>query len=796
VYVSKGVWKMRVNFLGASDETPLSKTFEEIAPGKYREESYPHISKFNSIERTINTTEDFYNHIVACANEGLCLLKGELDRPLINESRAGHTEASTPTSWICLDVDYTVKDRTPPEFLEALGTAFVDVNFIFQKSSSMHIKAESLDDQRGWRGHFFVLLDSPQSPQALKQWLIQANLGASFLLPNIGLSASGGALTFPLDVTTCQNDKLLYIASPRCINFDDPVSERFEYYEGNRDAASLCLDVSAAANQASVREMLHVKRHTAGLTKKTFRSTQCQGHEVLTNPDPVTVTTKKEERGFVYLNLNGGDSWGYFFPVNSPDILHNFKGEPCMYMWDVDKDIYNEYSNTTKIDLSTTGAVAFGFLWPDDDNYYRGFADPDTGELFRLHSTGSKAKLKDFYTQNGVQVSQGWAVDEWQLDFDPTTDGKADFAAKTVNTYKQTDLMRNAVPQHGASYIPPLIDRVLTSVCVNEETKKYFLNWIASIFQTRIKTNTAWIFQGVQGTGKGVLFTHILSPLIGGKYCHEMTMDRLDDDFNAYLSDNILLFIDEAKITDSRNGDRLLNRIKNLVTEPEQHIRGMRRNAVTRKNYSNIILASNYDEIIPMEVSDRRFNVAPRQEEPIQLEYDDILTIRNELAEFANFLHSYSVDTKAVKKVLLSEARDQLIILSETTIDAFFHAVRDGDLSYFTQYLDDSAKSDLEGIRYFDYALVVKQWIETIGEECNVGRNDLRICYQYLQNTTISATKFSRMCTKYGHQIIPVRANGKLMRGLHGIRWYLSDEELAHHKETAASNVVPFKEKT
>ena len=181
---------MRVNFLGATDSTRLSKTFEEIAPGKYKEESYPFISKFNSIERQVHNAEEFHGYIVACADEGLCLLKGELDRPLSNESRAGHTDASAPTSWICLDVDYTVKDRTPPEFLEALG--FADVSFVFQKSSSMGIKASSFD-AHGWRGHFFILLDSPQSPQALKQWLIQANLGSSFLLPNIGLSASGGA---------------------------------------------------------------------------------------------------------------------------------------------------------------------------------------------------------------------------------------------------------------------------------------------------------------------------------------------------------------------------------------------------------------------------------------------------------------------------------------------------------------------------------------------------------------------------------------------------------------------------
>jgi hypothetical protein len=292
-----------------------------------------------------------------------------------------------------------------------------------------------------------------------------------------------------------------------------------------------------------------------------------------------------------------------------------------------------------------------------------------------------------------------------------------------------------------------------------------------------------------------VLFSHILVPLLGRQYCHEMTMDRLDDDFNAYLEDNILLFIDEANIADSKNGNRLLNRIKNLVTEPSQHIRGMRKNAVTRSNYSNIILASNYDEIISMEVSDRRFNVAPRQETPLQLESDDILQVHTELPAFSDYLHSYAVDNQKVRQVLLSEARDALIKLGETTITAFFHSLTSGDLAYFTQYMDNSIKSDLEGIRYHDYALVVNRWIKSVGGVTNVARTELRTCYQFLQNATISTTKFSRMCAKYGLDMRPVRIDNTTTRGIYGVRWLLSDDELANHTEQETTNVVSFKEK-
>jgi hypothetical protein len=774
---------VRVNYLGA--DTPLSKTFEEIAPGNYKENSYPHVARFTSLEKQIDDLDSFYSMTVAAANEGLCLLKGLLDRPLKDESRAGHTNSTEPTEWLCLDVDVTIDDLTPSQFLDMLDPAFKDVGFVFQFSAGQDVKTH-----KGWRGHFFILLDSPQSPQALKQWLIARNLSIPKLNANIRLSASGGALVYPLDISTCQNDKLIYIAPPTCIGFSDPVEERFRLVQ--RGSERLVLDVAASAAHNRTKQDIKIKelRDLAGLKRKEFKLVQHQGWEIITNPDPVTVTSKKEEREFVYLNLNGGDSWGYFFPVTNPDILYNFKGEPCMYLWDVDKDIYNEYAVAPQ---NSEGAVPFGLLWADDDNYYRGFANPETKELLWLKPIGSKAKLRDFYLQHGMQVPAGWAVDEWHLTFDPSSEGYADFTEKRINTYRRTEYIVNAKSTEAG--IPSAIDRVLTSVCVKTEVKEHFLNWLAHIFQTREKTNTAWIFQGVQGTGKGVLFSHILAPILGRQYCHEMTMDRLDDDFNAYLSENILLFIDEAKISDSKNGDRLLNRIKNLITEPEQHIRAMRRNAVVRSSYSNIILASNYDEIIPLDRTDRRFNVAPRQEVPIQLEYEDIVRIRAELQAFADYLHSYAVDHQRVRKVLLSEAREQLIKLSETTVDSFFLAIKHGDLEYFTQYLDSSTKSDLEGMRYHDFALSVKRWLKHANGVTSVSRSEIHSCYQYLQNTGISTTKFSRMAAKYGLTMESIRLDSQVTRGLRDVVWKISEDELELHKEMESDKVIRLRRK-
>jgi hypothetical protein len=48
----------------------------------------------------------------------------------------------------------------------------------------------------------------------------------------------------------------------------------------------------------------------------------------MSKPGEATITGIKRDRGFVYLNLNGGDSWGYYHSEDNAEYIYNFKGEP------------------------------------------------------------------------------------------------------------------------------------------------------------------------------------------------------------------------------------------------------------------------------------------------------------------------------------------------------------------------------------------------------------------------------------------------------------------------------------
>jgi hypothetical protein len=194
---------VEVYFLEAA--VPLTKRYS-LVKGVIEAESYPHVVEFRSHKHTITTLAAFERELMHHASRGHCLLKGQLTKELNFESRAGSTDPNTPTEFLVIDVD-GLPDHTPNDVMQKLGMSHV--SYIVQYSSSQGVLPK-----KGLSCHIFVLLTKPASPSQIKQWLIQKNLEQFH--PHIGLTRSGVALHYPVDITACQNDKLIYIAPPIC----------------------------------------------------------------------------------------------------------------------------------------------------------------------------------------------------------------------------------------------------------------------------------------------------------------------------------------------------------------------------------------------------------------------------------------------------------------------------------------------------------------------------------------------------------------------------------------------------
>lgn len=748
---------MFVDFLYANQ--PITKEYRAEAFG-VQEIPYPMVRDFSSDRRVVTSIETFYAEIQRAADQRGALLKGLLDRPLNNESRAGHTSPHSPTQWVCVDFDFSEGFESVDHALGAIDPALSAVSYVFQHSASAGITRPE-----GLRGHVFFLLDKPVLPSVIKEWAKFKNLTVPGLKDQLSLSANGLSLKYPLDITVNQNDKLLYIAPPVIQGLKDPLeNNRIRLVTKSQATATLNFHVNAAATSALVEEHVAALRKAAGLRKRTMRTKLINDYEILTNPERALVTGIQEARGFVYLNLNHGDSWGYFFPKDNPEILRNFKDEPFVRLKDIAPDVYAQYARATPTtDSSSATKLPLVFRDRITDSYYTATYDSEQNTI-ELWAVSNVQKCQHFMAQRGAEAPD--LIEDWEIHFNPTNPHIINVDERWVNTFKPTRyLTENYSP---CDTIPPIINKILNSLLAEEEAKHHFLNWLAFIFQHRKKTQTAWIFFGTTGTGKGLLFEKVLQPLFGKDYVIPVLTSNLEEQYNGYLEHALINWFDELKLTESAHTDKIMDKLKNMITETSVPIRKMRANPTTRTLYNNVIIATNHNDPIPLESNDRRFNVAPPQRNPLLISQDQIDQIEKELDAFAAFLASFAVNKRAVTTPLDNQHRRDLIHHAQNSSHAFFHALKIGNLDYFLQFLDGENKTrqGLPDLAYKEFYSIVHPWSQANAPIDRIPRDSLNKVYNYLQGKNFSPAKFTRMLSIHNLEIKPMRFNGTLQRGL------------------------------
>jgi len=202
-----------LHFLEA--DLPLSKEISINRQEKLEKKPYPMVKNFNSHIEVVKDISEFGQVVEFHAAKGHCLLKGHLDRQLFKESRAGHTCSDKPTDFVFLDADGI--SVPPDELLRILGLEDADPYIQYSSSSGViREKDHGIIDPPMDRYHIFLLLERPTKPGILKLQLKHWNLNIPILRNQITLNKANTALRYPLDITVCQNDKLIYIARPIC----------------------------------------------------------------------------------------------------------------------------------------------------------------------------------------------------------------------------------------------------------------------------------------------------------------------------------------------------------------------------------------------------------------------------------------------------------------------------------------------------------------------------------------------------------------------------------------------------
>lgn len=762
---------MRLHFLAAG--LPLTKTFSRNANGEIEKSAYPLVRNFTSYEEQVPDPAAFYASVLRHAELGHCLSKGVLRKQLNEESRAGSTAPLDYTSWSCFDLDNVSGLDTPEAFVQqVLPPAFHHVDYILQYSASAGF-SPSL------RAHLFFLHSAEFTPEVAKLYLTELNLTHPILAEQLELNANGTGLRYPLDRTVIQNDKLIYIAPPILQSgIAEPMTAaRISLVVKGQKLVSFDWKTKhvASAIETDTQAMINKLREKAGLRKKTAKIVVHGGELLLKNPDTAIVTGERRARGFTYLNINNGDSWGYYYSDSNPRFLRNFKGEPMVVLKDFVPRYYEQVAQRLSEARQSRVLVPFAFRHRPSDTIYNGVYDTVNDRIDDL-AVCSKQSLQDFFAQYDEDVPR---IDDWRFEFQPWNPVRIDFKAKFCNMWEATEYMRET---RTTQEIPPMINRVLWSVVGNDEQcYHHFLNWLAFIIQRRQKTLTGWVLHGVQGTGKGVLFHRVLTPIIGKPYCLIKQVGALDDRFNAEMQQCLLFLLDESEADNTPQGKRAVARIKNLISEPELEVRGMRANARQLPSYSNHLFFSNQVDAYAIEETDRRLNVAPRQETKLKLTLADLAAIDAERGDFAAYLRGYKVDEEKAHTALDNEAKALMRDASQDALEQMCQAVADGNLAYFMQYADGAIPANVSMINWTNYIELMKRWVEQTEKPSVVRREDLTTAYMYLlaPPQPPGVHKFMRMLA---HKNLVSRVNhcatqGKNVRGF-ATHWQATPQQL------------------
>lgn len=784
-----------VFFLAA--DTPLTKAFTVLKDGTVEKSSYPLVRNFTSHRHDVNGVEALYKALQQHAPKGHCLLKGTLQKALKNESRAGSTDSFAETQWLCFDLDKVSGFASIDEFLTTIGMG--DVSYVVQYSSSYAITHNSKPLDTRLSAHVFVWLETPVSAKLLKQWLIQLNFDHPKLANELRLTASTNSLSYGLDITTCQNDKLLYITPP-VLNgaglADTLGKQRIKLI--NKAKKTYSLDprtiASKATNVARVEKKVNELREQAGMParrKAAFKTDPKLNVEYLAKPDQAVVTGVKHERGFVYLNLNGGDSWGYFFPEDAPEVLQNFKGEPNYLLKEIAPDFYQQY----KSQLSSArdehllannekqreqGRYYLAFRDFNTSSYFNGWYDRDTDELV-LKQAKSEKQLRDFLAQYGLEL--GEFVPDWRVVFDPHNTSTIDIDERLINRYKPSPFeyleLRPPKPT-------PNIFRVIAHAlgCVSElpeddEVFLHFINWLAFIVQKKRPAGTCWVLHGTTGTGKGVMWNRIVRPLLGEENTQIKRTENLGSEYNGWMENSVLTLIDEVHMSQLL-GAKLLNaKLKSWIVEPFLNIEEKYQIAHQARNYNNFLFYSNEVDPVHIDHNDRRFNVANFQHQKLQGVNDAFLkTLDAELEDFYMLLMQYAVDEHAVRTPLQTEARSEMMSISRNAIDVVVDNLLAGHLTFFFDQLpdDEGILTPLQGIQLDGYKSVLREWLDSaIAGKPHVMRDHFRIaCEWCVGGMPDTPYKFTKFIKHHGANVKQILYRGQMVQGIQ-MRWETLD---------------------
>ncbi len=676
-----------LTFLSAA--IPLTKA---IAYNKheqaYSTKPYPMVQKVSTHVERVDDLTAFHTALAAHAAQGHALLKGRVARPLVNESRAG-LHLDEPTQWLVLDFDKVNFAPTHEGALAALGhyiPQLAHVDCLIQLSASCFVPTA-----RKLSMHVYVLLEEPVDPNRARDWLTFMNFQPQ-LIGELRLSNSLHVLSYPLDRMVASPARILYIAPPRCIGFTSPVERAMFLVRGAR--SRFRLPEFAAIDSSVISAKINELRRAANLPERTFVTRLHNGIELLDECDECTVhDIRPSGEGYLQFNMNGGDSRGYWINLRQPHIIGNFKGDPFLRTEQAAPELFKQlvrqsHALPPTIPPASIEPLAF-YATNRQSSVFIGSYDRENDALRIEPSTREAASA--WMARFGVYVKQ---LPHYDLEFNMQSKIRFEEGYPIINLFAQTPYLKqhaSYTTRELASVEPfdkacPTIWKTIWSVVGSNPTAaEYFVNWVAALFQRCAMNKSAWVFHGVQGTGKGMLVHYILRPLFGEPCVTQQLYTVLNTGFNGYLEGKLLVVYDEAELGRSHDWSEMMSKLKDWITDPIISIIDKNKSARDAKNTANFIFCTNGSRPVVIEDSDRRFNVGDYQRQRLLYTPNEYAALADgrELDAFAQLLGKWSVNDEWLLHPYAGDSKRNMYESTHSLLDQVGRAIQEGDLEFF-----------------------------------------------------------------------------------------------------------------
>ena len=204
----------------------------------------------------------------------------------------------------------------------------------------------------------------------------------------------------------------------------------------------------------------------------------------------------------------------------------------------------------------------------------------------------------------------------------------------------------------------------------NKDDAEHILNWFAYIVQNPGKrVHHAILLIGKTGTGKSILYK-VFQQILGKNNVASPHNENFQDKFTGWAKHCQLCWVNELNQKGEKN--KLAEKLKPFITEPEIEIREMYNPPYTINNHMNLFTVSNEDLPILLDNDDRRWYIAKSEaKEKSEEYYNEMLKkIENQSGEVLYFLKNRDISKfNPGKRPQITEAKREIIQNSKTELE-------------------------------------------------------------------------------------------------------------------------------